>query len=354
MKGRGDGREIFANHRPAQWSYREPVIAARGIGLLLRRSILRCVRQKGRAIRPLELTRPMKRVLLSVLLISSFAAVADAQVVKTMSVRLSSLPFPWPTTARESAQITKAQITSFLNDIEERLGEPRDVVSIDNFVFANLSPHRLSLVALPDESGRGMYNALEIVSCQGLDCFVTDEISVDPHDLAREVQDLDGSGRQLIVARKWVGGYQGADTRPIYTHRVLEYRDDSSLVDVSSEHRQYFEKVVLPEIDKQERLLIAKSQANPKEVHEIRAEAKFARLSVDRSVFGNHLSGLNEALQWESSTDKRIQMLAVKTFEEIDDPAAYEALDSMSRNKPGFVGLAASGALSRKNAAKVN
>lgn len=288
-------------------------------------------------------------ILLLLTVFFSVSAIAQTQLV-TRTVDLRSLPLRWPDTDKEASQITRAQVLTLYRELDsainDQLDDDQETASIDNYIFAKLDGKSMYLIALPDSSGRDLYYYVEVIQCKGLTCTATLAASDPPHNLAREVLDITGNGQFEIVARTAVSGY-GTTSKPIYTYSVYTVNDEH-LVDASSQYQDFFETRIKPKMKATEAKMLAADAGDETELNETRAEIAYAGRDYERRVLGNTQAGLDEARQWASSSDERIQHLAIATFGAIDTPEAEAALAMMSNTPNQHIGNEVQYQLDRK------
>ena len=260
----------------------------------------------------------------------------------------ASATFPWPATLGEaqlSDRVERARVESFLNSAKP-IGVPD--LRVGEFRFTPLEGARFCLVATIDTSGREMFFALAVVYQSGRDGFrMTVLPSAPPHLLGAELIDITGEGVCEVVTKELAGGYEGTQTLPLYWYSVFRVKDGVPR-DESAKYRQFYAHRLLPELEFMSNLLVPVSPAPKGIAAHAHAEAQFLREKYERRIEGNRTAGIDDAVQWARSDDPRLQMLAVQTLQDIDIPAAVDALEKLKNTKDLVVSQAAANALQSK------
>ena len=106
---------------------------------------------------------------------------------------------------------------------------------------------------------------------------------------------------------------------------------------------------LLPDVDFLARLAGAVSGSHASALAtEAAAEARFLKVRYQRRIAGEAKAGFEDANEWSSSDDPRVQMLAVETFREIDTPESLAALKKLEKAKDYVVSQAAANAVAAK------
>jgi hypothetical protein len=167
------------------------------------------------------------------------------------------------------------------------------------------------------------------------------------HFLGAEIMDLGGDGAFEIVTRELAGGYRGTRTLPMYWYSV--YRVKGSVPrDVSASYKRFYDECMLPRLDFFSRLLGSADSAPSAVATEVRAEAQFLRAKYDRRITGKPKAGFEDAVEWSSSGNAQLQLLAVWTFEDIAAPEAIAELKKLEKAKDYAVSQGASYALQKR------
>jgi hypothetical protein len=249
------------------------------------------------------------------------------------TIELSSLPFAWPQTLAQAARITKGQVLQLFQQIDAVVGGK--TYSIGSYTFIKLDGDSLFLVATPDNSGRELYYFTVTIFCQINTCSVNAQESAPPHDLGREIVE-DERGGHLLITKELVGQYKGTATKYIYTYR-LHRQVGNKLIDASAEEGAVFEKKILPLMKKTAATALAMYSEDQEDKEETEAEIDFAYRDYERRILGSRDAGLEEALQWASSKNPKIQELAVNILEKIDAPEADTALSDLAGSSNIFI-----------------
>jgi len=281
------------------------------------------------------------------------------------SLLQGDLRFEWPKSEKQLLEqppredAVKALFASF---------DRQDVVqtTVGEFRFVRLQREGpLSLVATTDYSSRGLFWSVMVVELVGERFRVAGLASAPPHDLSKEIVDLDGDGVYEILTKLPAGGYQGAGTRcKIAVYRIYKMKGDGSLVDASSQFKDYYERIIIPELDRVKAGIEATPapQAGDVELDEKgrrileedlvrgKAEVQFVFDKYQRMLHGQKFAGLEKALSWTGSQDRELQKLAIQTLEEIDHPASVQALFRLQKTGDFAVSRAAEAALTRMKA----
>ena len=240
-----------------------------------------------------------------------------------------SAKFFWPRSAGEISPANKIgvqDIELFVNSLLENVAGPH--VKIQEFRFAPLEKTKIHLVATGDFSGRSLYFMILLLSPENGTFRYFEIPSADPHFLPRELIGIDGDGIYELLAKDLVGGYEGAETHPIYWYSILRV-SDGNLVDVSREFPDFYRITVLPEVGFMTNWIFP-LQKEGELYTEFLAEYRFVYLKTQRKVFGDGKAGLKEAMSWGESGNHRLQLLAINTLKEIDDPMSVSQLRKMA------------------------
>jgi hypothetical protein len=237
-------------------------------------------------------------------------------------------PFPWPQTMEEakSLKLTNAQVSLVVNKGQTKFDpEEGSFAIVDGFTFAQLEPGKIYLVSIADWSERELFNNLQLDYCDSIQCKTITIDNVSPHNLKRELVDLDGDGIDEIIAKDSAGGFEGNYTEPVYIYKIYKLTSGHS-VDVSAQYRSYYESTLLPRMKAD--INAAQKQANgdPKELQVIDALATVAQDDYQRRVLRNPRAGLEHAKAWVHSENDRIQDYGFQELTKIDDPEAGQVL----------------------------
>lgn len=276
------------------------------------------------------------------------AGITHPLAERTTTVR-GGTPFSWPTDLAQASRLklTREQVAAFLDTLESDTDSP--AFTVDSFRFAVLDHAGVSLVAVTDTSGRNLFYTLTVVTCMDAStCKMATLPSSPPHNLDQDVVDVDHDGLSEIITKELAGQYEGAATKAVYTYNIYKL-ETTGFVDVSQQNRSFYENVILGRMKEDERRAMSAFAGDSGELKEAHAEVKFAQSYYQRHVAGNPNSGLAEASQWQTSSDKRIANLAVKTLADIDTAEATDSLKLLSKSSDQVTARSASLALQRKS-----
>jgi hypothetical protein len=288
-----------------------------------------------------------RRVLLGTLTVALGVNVAAGQQAPA---RHASFGFPWPETLADikaADKLPAASLEPFLNQLRAP-GVPD--LQVEEFRFAPMEGPTVCLAATVDASGRQLYFSVAVVCPEREDSHFRMTLlpSVPPHLLGAELIDLKGDGTFEIITRELAGGYQGTQTLPIYWYSVFRVRN-SVPHDESTEYKEFYGMRLLPDVDFLARLAGAVSGSHASALAtEAAAEARFLKVRYQRRIAGEAKAGFEDANEWSSSDDPRVQMLAVETFREIDTPESLAALKKLEKAKDYVVSQAAANAVAAK------
>ncbi len=162
--------------------------------------------------------------------------------------------------------------------------------------------------------------------------------------LVTDLLDLDGDGFDEVISSEFAAGYQGTSTPPLYWYTIYSFKDGLPH-DVSRQFRGFYEVNVLGWGYRLERLIMPPLGSGSKRNDYIEAQIIFTQLKYHRKILGETKAGLQEATQWAGSPEAGLQMLAVSTLQEINDPASIAELEKLAKSKNQGTCYAAIGAL---------
>lgn len=280
----------------------------------------------------------------------AFALSASVLIAQQQPAPRPSPGFAWPRTLVEIQSADRMSTVS-LEQFLDRL-RPADVPSLQvgEFRFAPMEGSTACLVATVDASGRKLFYSLAVVcpEQEGGAFRMTILPSAPPHSLGAELMDLDGDGTFEVVTREVAGGYQGTQTLPLYWYSVFRVKA-SVPRDASSIYKAFYTERLLQYLELVSHLAERAGSSSDIATQAL-AEARFLRAKYDRRIAGNANAGLNDAIQWAKSNNPRLQMLAVETFRDMDNPNALAELKKLAKTKDYVVSQAATNALQAKNA----
>ena len=254
----------------------------------------------------------------------------------------------WPTNSAEMYAANSRSIDS-IQEIVNTAAEGAQLphLKVGDFRFVCLEPGRVHLVATIDSSGRDLYFALAIVAPPDVTPRLTVLNSAPPHLLANEILDLEGKGVSIIVAKQLVGLYEGADSAPIFWHKIYKMKA-GTLEDVSTQFPSYYQRTILPTASFVEGALTARRSDEKQKLDIYLAESAFLQFKYQRAILHHPMAGLDVATKWRDASDTQLKMLAIETFAEIDRPEAISSLRTLSNNANYVVSQAAKNALAAK------
>jgi len=273
--------------------------------------------------------------------------------------------FAWPISELQSLERppNREEVALLLTSFAR--GDGGKQIAVEQFRFVPLRRDGPpSLIAVSDAGGGKWFWSLQIVEPVGQLFRITGLDSAPPHDLHKELADLDGDGLYEIVTKNLAGGYQGARTRPIFVYRIYKAKD-STISDASSEFRDYYEKTVIPELEHnsdrlKERLEAGLASIDARSPEDLRAqqevkedlvaakaEVQFVLDHYQRAVYRRKTAGLETALAWSQSPNSHLQLLAAQALEEMDHPVALLTLARLAKTGNLVVSGQATGALER-------
>jgi hypothetical protein len=259
------------------------------------------------------------------------------------SVLLTGNPsFRWPNSTIDIPRanaIAAEKVVSFINALAKQLDRPS--ITVQEFRFARLEEGKIHLVATIDSSGRGFYYALAVISPEGAKFRYTTLTSVSPHVLGGEVVDLDGDGRDEIIAKNFIAGYRGAQSDQIYWYSIYQWHN-AVPQDVSASFQQFYDRGALPQLTYLEHWLdLIAHGDHPEEVRLQKAQIEAVRLKYRRKIIGEKNAGIEEAKAWIESGNLDFQKLGIEALVEIPDPKADEALRKLAgSSNPGVARMA--------------
>jgi len=261
--------------------------------------------------------------------------------------RKATVQLPWPGLPAQVAEANAmpvARVESFVNSLFANV--PGPAAKIKEFRFVPLEAGTMYLLATADFSGRGFDWNILLIRPDGnvFRCFEVS--SAGPHFLPREVVDIDGDGVYEILTKELVGGYEGAETLPVYWISVMKPQGES-LIDVSEKYPELYRRDILPEVNFMIRLLQPPANENPVLIAPL-AEFQFVQFKIGRRVLGDSKAGLHEAIEWSRSKRQEIQILAVETLKDIADPGAVSSLTTLAGSTNSAVARRAKAALSAR------
>lgn len=283
-----------------------------------------------------------RRIWLGILvwgLLSALAAAGQPQ-------RLGQPDFPWPSSQglAQANSLDVGRIGAFVRSLFPDDGSTFD---IGEFRFAALEPGRTHLVVTADFSGRAFYYTLLLVWPAGDGTFrYTSLSSAGPHVLGREIVDLDGDGFSELLVKELAGGYEGADTVPLYWISVKKMIG-GELQDQSAQFADFYRNEYVPMLNALDRAASC-AEGGSEASCKTAALTQFLRFRMEREAFSRPKAGLEKALAWSESSQGHLQVLAVRTLAEIDDPRADSALERLANSSNQTVASRAQEALQAK------
>ena len=266
--------------------------------------------------------------------------------------RHASPGFNWPKTLAEMQAADRMKAVSlepFLNELRP-LYVP--ALQVGEFRFVPMEGTTICLAATVDaRDGREFFYPVAVVCPvpEGSAFRMTILPSTSPHSLGAELVDLDGDGNFEIITRELAGGYQGARTLPLYWYSVFRVKD-SVPHDVSANYKAFYVEHLLMYLDLISELAAPAGATPAGRAAEVLADARFLMAKYERRIVGNPEAGFDEAVQWGNTDDYNLQMLAVRSFRDMDSPKALAELKKLAKAKNGTVSQAATLALEAKGA----
>ncbi|WP_263419294.1 hypothetical protein [Terriglobus albidus] len=280
------------------------------------------------------------------------ALAAEDNLIREIHVSVPRVPFAWPETT-SGITITKVQVTDLLRavDREAALKDPLlddgGDLSVESYQFTKLDDGAPFLVAVTDSSPARRYDEISLLRCVGVECELSTLKSEAPIDLNRQIVTADQGGKKEILIKRCV--CLNGEIAP----GILGFLygvEDGKVRDVSASHREYFQSSVLPDVAAK-MAKIRTSALEPERDQKLN-EYIYAQREMERRVLGDHLAGLTEAQQWETSPDEDVQALAVATFEKLDSPSADTALERIAKRGSLRIRERAQQALSKRRTEK--
>ncbi|HSR51754.1 MAG TPA: hypothetical protein VLV83_13075 [Acidobacteriota bacterium] len=278
---------------------------------------------------PFEVTGMPKRLLLFL-----FCALVSPHVLaQQVSVREGTSRFSWPgpNEITSANGLDKEEVRELVQSLQ---ADQFIKVQVGEFRFVALEPGEVWLVATTDYSGRNFFFSLSLVkpTDQAGSFRYAAVSSHGPHVLGREIVDLDGDGSLEILTKEPATDYQGAETVPLYWIAVAKLTG-GELQDRSADFPKFYLGEYLPSLN----LLEGAAQDETEAAIEHAAAVAFLRFRMEREVFDKPLAGLAEALSWATASSRQLQILAVRTLEDIEDPGADRGLERLTSSKDQLV-----------------
>lgn len=272
----------------------------------------------------------------------------------TMLLAVSSLRgaiLSWPADPNQISEANKTPVSTITDLVNSVLGSVPLYYAIPmrvgEFRFTHLETlQRVDLIATIDSSGRGVNESFIAIWQEPSGYKYAILHALPTGVIGRMVVDLDGDGIHEVIAGTDAGGYQGVNTDPLRWYGVYKLRA-GKWVDVSERYPSLYTHELWPGSALLLQLAVAAEEGDKEMAALRKAQALFVQFKYDRDVFKRSGAGLQMALEWGRSPDWRIQMLAVDTLAEIQDPSSIATLKELGGSKSIEVSLSAKGALTK-------
>lgn len=255
-------------------------------------------------------------------------------------VARASLPFAWPVTVGAVPEASRTPVATVGEFVRTVMHEDKTLF-VPQFKFAVFEHGKIDLVAAV---GRHAFGAIMVIRREdsGFRYWSFEHDSGEP--LARDVSDLDGDGLAELVTWTWPMGYEGTESEPIYWCSVYKFRGGHP-EDVGASFPQVYQGEMLPWLDYVERVFTGLDEEDRAAHLYDLDKVQYVKLKYRRQILGEKLAGLSEALGWAQSNRPAIQLLAVGTLKDIDDPRSVAELEKLVRSKNQGVCYGAVGGL---------
>lgn len=253
----------------------------------------------------------------------------------------------WPNTMEDISagnSIPKEEISRLLNSLKGAEVEP--AWQVQEFRFAPISKGVIALAAIVDASGRELFYGLVILTREGAKYRRTLFTSAPPHFLPTEAVDLDGDGVVEIIVKEPVLDYRGAATNIVCWNSIYKYEEGSG-GPVETYYPAYYTRSVLPYLSFLYETALKGGNETSARSRVLAAEIDFVRFKYQRKMNDEPRAGWDEALRWSQSKVSELQVLAIKTFEDMEGAEASERLEMLSRSPDAVVASRAAAALNR-------
>jgi len=252
----------------------------------------------------------------------------------------AALPFAWPSSAAAIPAANRTAPSAVATFVREALNGDATLL-VPQFIFSTFEQGRIDLVAHVDRRG---FHAIVVIRPEGKmfrHWLFTDDQA---ENLARDAADLDGDGVAELVTAPWAVGYEGAMTDPIYWYVIYKFRDGQPR-NVSASFPSLYRGLMLPWLDYLERIFMGLDETDRAAYLYQLEKIQYLRLKYRRQIVGEKLAGLTEALKWADSEKPNVQLLAVRTLQEIDDASSVAELQKLVKSKNQGTCYGAVGAL---------
>ena len=260
-----------------------------------------------------------------------FVASSGFVLGQTGHLASANAQFRWPASPADLPAANRTSSSKIAAFVRSLLSEDSSL-GVPEFRFVQLEKNRLYLAV---SIGRHALGSLVVIKPEGQSFRYFEFEDDEPQPLARKVVDLDGEGVAEVTTAPLVAGYEGATTQPIYWYSIYKFEDGYPR-DVSANFPSFYELALFPWLSYLEGLFSQCKVTSPGGSEYALAKIEFVRFKYQRTIKGVKNAGLEQALAWAESSNPNVQMLALRTFEEIADPKSVAEIVKLTHSpKPG-------------------